>query len=192
AMAITLTVMTAGVAAWQASQLRAQSSAVPASLHTRPSGLATRAKRPGTTRPAAGDRAEAGNGVLSVAPLAARGPQVRAVVALLTTYFEALNSQNFAEYDRLFVPSMQRMMSHFGPGYAGTFDSGVTLTRLAATGPRGLAATVAFISHQNPASSVDGAACDSWLITLFLRRQASALLIRHPRPGFPQSVLACH
>ena len=55
-----------------------------------------------------------------------------------------------------------------------------------------LAATVAFISHQNPANSPDRASCDSWLITLFLKRQGIALHIRHPRPGFPQSVLACH
>jgi hypothetical protein len=113
------------------------------------------------------------------------------VVALLTTYFESINSQNFAEYQSLFVPSIQRTMTRFGSGYAGTFDSGATLTQLVATGPHGLAATVAFISHQNPANSPDGARCDSWLITLFLKQQGSTLRIRHPRPGFPQSVLAC-
>ena len=135
--------------------------------------------------------APVGNGVVAVGPQAARGPQVRQVVALLTTYFESINDQNFAQYQSLFVPSIQRMMTHFGSGYAGTFDSGATLTQLVATGPHGLAATVAFISHQNPANSPDGASCDSWLITLFLKRQGTALHIRHPRPGFPQSVLAC-
>jgi hypothetical protein len=129
--------------------------------------------------------------VVAVAPLAASAPRVRLVVALLTTYFEAINSQNFAEYQRLFVPSIQRTMTRFGTGYAGTFDSDATLTQLAATGPHGLAATVAFVSHQNPANSPDGAACDRWLITLFLKRQGTALHIRHPRPGFPQSVLSC-
>ena len=215
AMVVTLAlVSTAGIAAWQVSQLHAQPSAAPASLHTQRTGRATGTGHPGSTQPAAHgsaaplSRASAspspspkrratpavpvGNAVLTVAPLAAHVPHVRQVVALLTTYFESINSQNFAEYQSLFVPSIQRTMSHFGSGYAGTFDSGATLTQLAATGPHGLAATVAFISHQNPANSPDGARCDSWLITLFLKRQGNALHIRRPRPGFPQSVLACH
>ena len=212
AMVVTLAlVSTAGIATWQVSQLYAQPSAASASLHTQRTGLATGTGHPGSTQPGAHGsaahmpRASAsppvtrraipaapvGNAVLAVAPLAAHVPHVRQVVALLTTYFESINSQNFAEYQSLFVPSIQRTMSHFGAGYAGTFDSGATLTQLAATGPHGLAATVAFISHQNPANSPDGAGCDSWLITLFLRQQGNALHIRHPRPGFPQSVLAC-
>lgn len=214
AMAVTLALVgTAGVAAWQVSQLHRPPSAAATSPQPPRDALATGTGHPGSTQPAAhgsaarlpraaksaapsGTRraaapAPVGNGVLAVGPLAARQPGVRQVVALLTTYFEAINDQNFAEYQRLFVPSIQRMMTHFGSGYAGTFDSGATLTQLAATGPHGLAATVAFISHQNPANSPDGASCDSWLITLFLKRQGAMLHIRHPRPGFPQSVLAC-
>jgi hypothetical protein len=213
AMVVTLAlVSTAGIAAWQVSQLYAQPGAASASLNTQRTGLATGTGHPGSTQPAAHrsaaplPRASAsppvtpratpaapvGNGVLAVAPLAAHVPQAHQVVALLTTYFESINSQNFAEYQSLFVPSIQRTMNQFGSGYTGTFDSGATLTQLVATGPHGLAATVAFISHQNPANSPDGATCDSWLITLFLKRQGNALHIRHPRPGFPQSVLACH
>jgi hypothetical protein len=184
AMVVTLALVgTAGIAAWQVSQLHAQPGAVATGVHRPDNGLA--AARGGATP------APVGNGVVAVGPQAARGPQVRAVVALLTTYFESINDQNFAQYQSLFVPSIQRVMTHFGSGYAGTFDSGATLTQLVATGPHGLAATVAFISHQNPANSPDGASCDSWLITLFLKRQGTGLHIRHPRPGFPQSVLAC-
>jgi hypothetical protein len=213
AMVITLTLLTtAGIAAWQVSQLHAQPSAASASLRPPATRLATGTGHPGSTQPAAHGSAAplprpsasrsaahratppaaVGNAVVAVAPLAADGPRVRRVVALLTTYFEAINSQNFAEYQRLFVPSIQRAMTRFGTGYAGTFDSDATLTQLVATGPHGLAATVAFVSHQNPANSPDGASCDRWLITLFLKRQGNALHIRHPRPGFPQSVLSCH
>jgi hypothetical protein len=214
AMAVTLALVgTAGIAAWQVSQLHAQPDAVATSAHRPNHGLVTRTGHPGSTQPAAHGRvaplprasrsparsaarraatpAPVGNAVVTVGPQATHGPQVRAVVALLTTYFESINDQNFAQYQSLFVPSIQRMMTQFGSGYTGTFDSGATLTQLVATGPHGLAATVAFISHQNPANSPDGASCDSWLITLFLKEQGTALHIRHPRPGFPQSVLAC-
>jgi hypothetical protein len=214
AMVVTLALVgTAGIAAWQVSQLHAQPDAVATGVHRPNHGLAAGTGHPGSTRPAAHGRpaplprasrsaapsaahraatpAPVGNAVVAVGPQAAHGPQVRAVVALLTTYFESINDQNFAQYQSLFVPSIQRMMTHFGSGYTGTFDSGATLTQLVATGPHGLAATVAFVSHQNPANSPDGASCDSWLITLFLKEQGTALHIRHPRPGFPQSVLAC-
>jgi hypothetical protein len=215
AMAATVAlVSTAGIAVWQVSQLHAQPSVASDSMHTQSTGLATGTGHPGSTQPAAHGRAAplprasaspparhraapakpavpVGNAVVTVGPLAAHVPHVRQVVALLTTYFESINSQNFAEYQSLFVPFIQRTMTHFGSGYAGTFDSGATLTQLVATGPHGLAATVAFISHQNPANSPDGARCDSWLITLFLKQQGNTLRIRHPRPGFPQSVLAC-
>jgi hypothetical protein len=214
AMVVTVALVgTAGIAAWQVSQLHAQPGAVATGVHHPHNGLVAGTGHPGSTQPAAHGRAaplprasgsaspstrravppaRVGNAVVAVGPQAARGPQVRQVVALLTTYFESINDQNFAQYQSLFIPSIQRMMTHFGTGYTGTFDSGATLTQLVTTGPRGLAATVAFISHQNPANSPDGVSCDSWLITLFLKRQGTALHIRHPRPGFPQSVLACH
>jgi hypothetical protein len=214
AMVVTLALVgTAGIAAWQVSQLHAQPDAVATGVHRPDDGLAAGTGHPGSTQPAAHGRpaplprasrsatpsaarggatpAAVGNAVVAVGPQAASAPHVRAVVALLTTYFESINDQNFAQYQSLFVPSIQRMMTHFGSGYAGTFDSGATLTQLVATGPHGLAATVAFISHQNPVNSPDGARCDSWLITLFLKQQGTALHIRHPRAGFPQSVLAC-
>jgi hypothetical protein len=215
AMVVTLALVgTAGVAAWQVSQVGGQPSPAPGGVRAPRDRLMSGTGQPGSTQPAAHGSpapvpraarstapsaarpatapAPVGNAVLAVGPLAAGGPEVRPVVALLTTYFESINDQNFAEYQSLFVPSIQRMMTHFGGGYAGTFDSGATLTHLVTTGPHGLAATVAFISHQNPASSPDGTSCDSWLITLFLKQQGNALHIRHPRPGFPQSVLSCH
>lgn len=214
AMAVTVALVgTAGVAAWQVSQLHSQPARPAASLHAPRTGLVSGTGHRGSTQPAThgspaplprasgpaaspatgrtAAQAPVGNGVVAIGPQAARGPLARQVVALLTTYFESINDQNFAQYRSLFVPSIQRMMTHFGSGYAGTFDSGATLTQLVATGPHGLAATVAFISHQNPATSPDGARCDSWLITLFLKQRGIALHIRHPRPGFPQSVLAC-
>jgi len=160
--------------------------------HARPSGAG---QRPPSSRPSATPATTApgvvGNDVVAVSPAVLGAPQLQPAVALLTTYFEAINGHDFPQYASLFIPSIRATMHHFGAGYATTFDSGATLTGLAATGPQGLAATVSFTSHQSPAASPDHAACDQWDITLFLRHQDGAYLIQHPRPGFPQLVLPC-
>ena len=132
-----------------------------------------------------------GNNVVAVSPAVLGSPQLPPVVAVLTTYFEAINGHDFPRYASLFIPSIRASMHHFRAGYATTFDSGATLTALAATGPEGVAATVTFTSHQSPAASPDHAGCDRWDITLFLKHHGGAYLIRHPRPGFPQLVLPC-
>ena len=217
AMATTLALLaTAGVAAWQVSEIGSGHTAAAASQHpaggkpasragsaggagsvsgtghARPSGAA---RRPPSSRPSATPATTApgvvGNGVVAVSPAVLGAPQLRPVVAFLTTYFEAINAHDFPQYASLFIPSIRATMHHFGAGYATTFDSGATLTGLAATGPQGLAATVSFTSHQSPAASPDHAACDQWDITLFLKHHGAGYLIRHPRPGFPQLVLPC-
>ena len=217
AMATALALLaTAGVAAWQVSELGSGHAAAMASQHpagdkpvsragsagdagfvsgtghARPSGSArsSPSSRPSAT-PSAAAPGVVGNGVVAVSPAVLGAQQLRPVVALLTTYFEAINGHDFQQYASLFIPSVRATMHHFGAGYATTFDSGATLTGLAVTGPGGLAVTVAFTSHQSPVASPDHAACDHWDITLFLKHHGGAYLIRHPRPGFPQLVLPC-
>jgi hypothetical protein len=218
AMVTTLGLLvTAGVASWQVSELSGSSAPGAASHpaashpaashpaqaqpghggasvsgHGRP-GSSTRLAAPTAARPPATPPSPivVGNNVVSVSPAVLGAPQAQPVVGFLTDYFDAINSHNFAQYARLFIPSIRSTMQHFGMGYAMTADSGVLLTGLAATGPEGLAATVAFTSHQAPAASPDHAACDQWIITLFLKHTGGGYLIRHPRPGFPQSVRAC-
>jgi hypothetical protein len=166
--------------------------------HARPSGSArpARSARPSPSSrpssvPSATVRGVVGNGVVAVSPAVLGTPRLQPVVAFLTTYFEAINGRDFPQYASLFIPSIRATMRQFGAGYATTFDSGATLTGLAATGPQGVAATVTFTSHQSPAASPDHAACDQWDITLFLRHDAGAYLIGHSRPGFPQLLLPC-
>jgi hypothetical protein len=128
---------------------------------------------------------------VAIAPTAAHAPHVHQVAALLTSYFSAINHHDFQGYVRLFIPAIQATMQHFGRGYRSTVDSGAVLTGVAATGPQGLAATVTFTSHQNPAASPDHAACNHWDITIFLKQRGNSYRIRRPRPGFPHSVRAC-
>ncbi len=217
AMVTTLALLaTAGVATWQVSNLGSGRTSATATQHraggrpaSRAGGAAGagsvsghgRAQPSSAARPSPSSRPSAtpsstapgvvGNDVVAVSPAVLGTPQLQPVVAFLTTYFEAINSHDFPQYASLFVPSIRATMHHFGTGYATTFDSGATLTGLAATGPGGVAATVSFTSHQSPAASPDHAACDQWDITLFLKHEAGAYLIRHPRPGFPQSVRPC-
>jgi hypothetical protein len=113
------------------------------------------------------------------------------VTVLLTDYFAAINHHDFQGYARLFIPAIQATMQHFGSGYRSTVDSGATLTGVVPTGPQGLAATVTFTSHQDPAASPDHAACNRWDITIFLKQHGTSYRIRRPRPGFPNSVRAC-
>ena len=219
AMMTTLALMaTAGVATWQVSNLGSARTSATSSQHRaggRPASRAgdaggagsvsghgqvrpSSAARPSpSTRPSATPSATApgvvGNSVVAVSPALLGKPQLQPVVAFLTTYFVAINSHNFQQYASLFVPSIRATMQHFGTGYATTFDSGATLTGLATTDTDHdhLAATVTFTSHQAPAASPDHAACDLWDITLFIKRHDGAYQIRHPHPGFPQSVHPC-
>jgi hypothetical protein len=201
AMTITATLTTlallatGGVAAWQVHELHSRLHRAAASLPTgraQPSSPATSA-RPSSTAPAASTEPSPGarGRPVSVTTGAAGRPHLGAVLALLDSYFAAINRHDFLAYRRLFIPAIQASLQHFGAGYASTVDSAAELTGLIVTGPEGLAARVTFTSHQKPAASPNHAACDHWDITLFLKHRAGQYQIRRPRPGFPQSVRAC-
>jgi hypothetical protein len=104
---------------------------------------------------------------------------------LLESYFSAINQHDFPAYSSLFIPSIRATMHNFAAGYQSTRDSRARLTGLVSTGPEGLAATVTFVSRQNPADSPDHATCDRWHITLFLKSDGRGYHIRRHRPGFP-------
>jgi hypothetical protein len=194
---------TGGVAAWQVGQMQSGLPVTNTSLAVRGGGPARTADpgraldrasaSPSAASPAPDSRATdppasgspATPGAVTVAPAAAVQPHVHRVVMLLDTYFSAINQHDFQAYSSLFIPAIRASMHNFGAAYRSTRDSQARLTGLAATGPRGLAAMVTFVSHQNPAESPDHAACDRWHITLFIKRHGPSDQIRRHQPGFP-------
>jgi hypothetical protein len=200
AMVTTLALLgTLGAAAWQVGHIRSQARATGTSLAARASGTGRRGGSPdpgpGPARaaPSVSPGAPAASAAVTVAPAAAGQPHLHGAVTLLDRYFSAINSHDFQAYRSLFIPAMRAGLHNFGVSYHSTHDSRARLTGLAATGPLGLAATVTFVSHQNPAASPDHAACNRWHITLFIKRDGHGYRIRRHRPGFPaDTVRACH
>jgi hypothetical protein len=198
AMLTTLALLgTLAAAAWQVGHIRSQAPAAGTSLAARASGTGRRAgtpdpgPSPARAAPSVSPGAPAASAV-TVAPAAAGEPHVDRVVTLLDSYFSAINQHDFPAYRSLFIPAIRAGMHSFGASYQSTHDSRARLAGLAATGPQGLAATVTFVSHQNPAASPDHAACDRWHITLFIKRDGRGYHIRRHRPGFPaDTVRAC-
>jgi cytoskeletal protein RodZ len=114
------------------------------------------------------------------------GPAVPAVQQLLSKRFEGINTHNYAEYASTLTTRAQAIQTQasFDKGYRSTSDSSITLTALNQTSS-GLTATVAFTSHQNPADSGDGSACNTWTTTYYLVPSGSGYLIDNAPAGSP-------
>ena len=157
----------------------------------------------GTTTPTASPTADAsatgpaGASVVAVSSAAAQNPASPKVQALLERYFHAINTHNYQEWSGLLDAQMQEPESSFATGYATTQDTAETLSSLTETGGGGLAATVSFTSHQNPADSIYHMSCTVWTITLYLQPsygQSSATggyLIGSPPPGYQPAHQSC-
>jgi hypothetical protein len=129
--------------------------------------------------------------------LVAIGPGVSSaavpqVETLLSRYFQGINMHDYAEYASTLNPQEQadQPQSKFDSGYATTRDSGMTLASLAPASGGGLAATVAFTSHQNPADGVDKNPCNTWTLTYYLVPQGSGYLIGPAPSGAPRPTYA--
>ena len=120
-------------------------------------------------------------------------PAEPGVVAFLNSYFAAINAHDYAAYNALLDPQLQKnnSQSTFDSGYATTKDSAETLTRIADTGGGGEAATVSFTSHQNPADTPTHTECTSWTITLYLEPNGTGYLEGPPPAGYHASYQAC-
>jgi hypothetical protein len=106
------------------------------------------------------------------------GAAVPAVRQLLDKRFQAINAHDYGQYVTTLTTRAQASQSqaNFDKGYRSTTDSAITLTALSQTAS-GLTATVAFTSHQDPADSVDGSACNTWTSTYDLVQSGSGYLI---------------
>jgi hypothetical protein len=115
------------------------------------------------------------------------------VAAFLGTYFAAINHRDYQAYISLFDDPARpfRNEQQFLSGFRTTTDSDPTLVALTPTSTDEWAATVTFISHQNPADSAIHSLCTSWDITLYLEPRGNSYLIELPPAGYQPSRVAC-
>lgn len=182
-----------GAAAWK---FLGHSTARPSAAKTNrlpDSGNRSPAAQSSTPGPAAsspaGTQGTGPDGV-AIAQAASQQPGASQVAAFLDSYFEAINSLNYSLYVSLYEPSLRLTQGNFDQGYQTTHDSGAVLTGLSSTAD-GLAASISFTSHQNPADSATGTSCTTWDITLYLQTSGSSYLIGKPPPGYHAQDQAC-
>ena len=152
-------------------------SSVPAATTTAP------ASHTPTASPSASKTAAS---TVAMSPSAAASHAAARVRTLVERYFTAINAHDYAAYSSLLDAQMQQNnpQSKFASGYATTRDSAEKITSIADTGAGGVAATVTFTSHQNPADSINNSSCTAWTITLYLQPQNGSYVIGVPPAGY--------
>jgi hypothetical protein len=133
-------------------------------------------------------------GQVGVAASVAGNPQTPQIVALLDSYFGAINARNYQAYYALLSPAEQQLTSpsQFSKGFATTKDRRATLQGISA-GPDGTTvAAVTFTSHQSPANSVDGhQSCTHWRISLYLQGNGNGYVIGKPPASYHAAYAGC-
>jgi hypothetical protein len=116
---------------------------------------------------------------VSAVPGAVNAPDSYSVLHLLSRYFGAINSLDFAAYQRLFGASIRPSLSsaRFAAGYATMRDTQATLLGVRFVNAQLLAADVAFVSHQQAKASPTGTTCNRWDVTFYLSREDGRLVI---------------
>ena len=132
-------------------------------------------------------------GTVQVAAGAASDPAAPQVEAYLNRYFAAINAHNYSAYNSLLDAQEQQGNSRatFDSGYATTKDSNEVLTGIEDTGGGNLTAQVSFTSRQHTENSVDGSACNSWQISLYLVPQGSSYVMTAAPPGYHAAYADC-
>jgi hypothetical protein len=121
----------------------------------------------------------------------ARTPQV---VTFLDSYFSAVNAHSYQAYIALLSPRQRQGLTaaRFNSGFGSTRDSNETLQSISTAPDGSTVATVTFVSHQNPAQSVNGSeSCTRWRISLYLEQDGTGYLIGKSPPGYHASYAAC-
>ena len=158
-----------------------------------PAGSAAPSTPAGTSASATPGGTAAGGGSQVALGPGVSGQTAGSVAAFTSQYFAAINSHDYPAYISLFAPGADPGMDaqKFQAGYASTTDSSETLVALAGTASGKTAASLAFDSHQAPASSATHTACTSWRITLYLVQSGTSYLISHPPAGYHASFQPC-
>lgn len=163
-------------------------SAVPVTPATIP---ATQPPSPTPSGPAGGNP---GNGQVAAAASIAEDPQEPQVLGFLDSYFAAINSHSYHDYRALLNPAEADALTYtqFQHGYGSTTDSAERLLGISPDANGETIAKVAFTSHQNAASSVDGSqTCTRWRVLLYLQQDGDGYLLGTSPPGYRASYAAC-
>jgi hypothetical protein len=130
---------------------------------------------------------------LQVASGVAANPAAPQVMALVTSYFAAINAHNYQNYVSLLTASTAQnfTQAQFNSGYDSTTDSNMTLASISSTGSGSVAATLTFTSQQLPADSPNNSPCDKWQITLYLQPDGNSYLIGPPPASYHASYAPC-
>ncbi|MGO9220665.1 MAG: hypothetical protein ACLP5E_23335 [Streptosporangiaceae bacterium] len=148
---------------------------------------------PPTAPPTAPGPAPGGGAALvTMAPGVSQAPDAAQVEGFLVSYFTAINSRDYEQYEGLLIPAgrAQLTAAEFAQGYGTTTDSGASIVGISAAGAS-VAATVMFTSRQRPVPGAGVTSCTSWDITLYLRRLGGTLLIGNPPPAYHAYHRAC-
>jgi hypothetical protein len=141
--------------------------------------------QPSSTPPAAA----AGAAVL--APAAARYPGAAAIQAVMSRYFQAINSRDYAAYRATQSPGNAMTESQFQAGFESTQDADVIVTGIT-TAPGGRpAADVTFTSRQQPQDGPEGESCTNWHVTMYFDGSAGTYTIGAPPNGYKAAYQAC-
>jgi hypothetical protein len=149
------------------------------------------ATTPGAT--ASGTPASAGASPVALGAGVTGQPSATAIAGFLGQYFATINDHDYAAWISLFTPAGQqgKTPQNFSSGYAATSDSSEKLVALVPAHHGKTAATVTFVSHQDPSASTIGAPCTDWRITLYLRPAGTSYLIGQPPASYHASQQAC-
>lgn len=112
------------------------------------------------------------------------------VATFLGTYFQAINNREYSSYSALFEPALRSTLAQFESGYRSTHDSQELLAGISPT-TDGIAATVTFVSRQDPSDSPTGTSCTSWDITLYLKPHGGTYWIRHAPADYHAHYQSC-
>ncbi len=141
----------------------------------------------GATPPASPSAPAPGDGavVVAMAPGMSQAPDAAQVDGFLVSYFTAINTHDYEQYERLLVPSRRAELTaaDFARGYGTTTDTAASIVGISPTAD-GVAATVSFTSEQRTAPGAAVTTCTWWDITLYLRKQDGALLIGSPPAAY--------
>lgn len=131
-------------------------------------------------------------GTVAIAPAAGQDPSAQQVAAFLGQYFDAINSRDYNAYSALLTPANQISASQFRQGYRTTTDTAEVLTGVGSDPAGHTVAMTSFVSHQDPADSVDGSQrCTDWNISFYLLQNGASYLIDTPPSTYHASYKPC-